>query len=78
MIPMQNVDNLMLKDEVISAVKDGLFHIYAIKSIDEGIEVLTGRSSGRNTDKGFVEGSVFDLAYKKLRRFSEAIHAMKR
>ena len=78
MIPMQNVDNLMLKDEVISAVKDGLFHIYAIKSIDEGIEVLTGRSSGRNTDKGFVEGSVFDLAYKKLRRFSEAIHDMKR
>ncbi|HCW73070.1 MAG TPA: hypothetical protein DHM90_03915 [Clostridiaceae bacterium] len=78
MIPMLNVDNLMLKDEVISAVKDELFHIYAIKSVDEGIEVLTGRSSGRNTDKGFVEGSVFDLAYKKLRRFSEAIHAMKR
>lgn len=78
MIPVQNVDNLMLKDEIIVAVKEGLFHIYAIKSIDEGIEVLTGRSSGRNTDKGFVEGSVFDLAHKKLRRFSEAIHAMKR
>ena len=78
MIPVQNVDNLMLKDEIITAVKDGLFHIYAIKSIDEGIEVLTGKSSGRAADKGFVEGSVFDLAYKKLRRFSEAIHAMKR
>lgn len=78
MIPMQNVDNLMLKDEVITAVKDGLFHIYAIKSIDEGIEVLTGKPAGRTAHGGFTKGSVFDLAYRKLKGFSEAIHTMKR
>ena len=43
-IPIQNVKNLSLSDEVIEDVKKGLFHIYAISSIDEGIEILT-RSS---------------------------------
>ena len=42
MIPIQNVKNLMLKDEVIEAVKEGKFHIYAISKIEEGLEILTG------------------------------------
>ncbi|MDR5659001.1 ATP-binding protein [Serpentinicella sp. ANB-PHB4] len=41
-IPFQNVDNLMLKDEVIESVRKGEFYIYAIKHIDEGIEIMTG------------------------------------
>ncbi|MBC5998064.1 ATP-binding protein [Romboutsia ilealis] len=44
MIPIQNVRNLMLKDEVIEAVKEGTFNIYAISNIDEGLEILTGKS----------------------------------
>lgn len=73
MIPIQNIDNLMLKDEVIAAVEEGVFRIYAVRSIDEGIEVLTGMPSGRKKEGGFTEGSVFDLADRKLKGFAEAI-----
>ena len=44
MIPIQNIRNLMLKDEVVQAVKEGSFNIYAISNIDEGLEILTGKS----------------------------------
>ena len=43
-MPIQNVKNLLLKDEVVEAVKQGIFNIYAISSIDEGLEILTDRS----------------------------------
>lgn len=73
LIPVQNIDNLMLKDEVIDAVREGKFRIYAIKTIDEGIEVLTGKPSGRGREPGFTEGSVFDLAERKLSQFASAL-----
>ena len=44
MMPIQNVNNLLLKDEVVEAIKEGKFNIYAIKSIEEGLEILTGKS----------------------------------
>ena len=44
MMPIQNVKNLLLKDEVVEAIKEGKFNIYAIKSIEEGLEILTGKS----------------------------------
>ena len=43
-MPIQNVKNLLLKDEVVDAVKEGKFNIYAIKSIEEGLEILTGKT----------------------------------
>ena len=42
MIPHQNVKNLMLNEEVLEAIKKGEFHVYSVKTIDEGIEILTG------------------------------------
>src|SRR5512136_3231434 len=45
-IPQSNVGNLMLKPEVVQAVKDGKFHIYPVSTIDEGIEMLTGVKAG--------------------------------
>ena len=44
MMPIQNVKNILLKDEVVEAIKEGKFNIYAIKSIEEGLEILTGKS----------------------------------
>lgn len=44
MMPIQNVKNLLLKDEVVEAIKEGKFNIYAIKRIEEGLEILTGKS----------------------------------
>jgi predicted ATP-dependent protease len=47
MIPRRNVDNLMLRQDVIDAVKSGQFHIWAVSTIDEGIEILTGMPMGQ-------------------------------
>lgn len=44
MMPIQNIKNLLLKDEVIQSVKEGNFHIYAISTIEEGLEILTGKT----------------------------------
>lgn len=72
MIPASNAQNLVLKDEVIKAVKEGKFHIWAVSTIDEGIEVLTGRKAGRRDMKGiFEEGSVNSLVDSQLRSYSE-------
>ena len=52
MIPIQNVKNLQLSDEVIDSVRNGLFTIYAISTIDEGIEILTGVPAGKKDKDG--------------------------
>lgn len=71
-IPIQNVKNLSLCDEVIEDVKKGLFHIYAISTIDEGIEILTGVPAGKKNKKGeFPAGSINYLAYEKLKKYAK-------
>ena len=72
MIPIQNTKNLNLNQEVVDAVKNGLFHIYAISTIDEGIEILTGVPAGKRDSKGkFPAGTVNYLAYDKLKKYAE-------
>lgn len=67
-IPYQNVDDLMLRKDVVEAVKEGKFHIYPIKNIDEGIEILTGVEAGERLEDGsFKEGTVNYLVDKRLR-----------
>jgi lon-related putative ATP-dependent protease len=74
MIPESNVQNLMLKEEVVDAVKAGLFHVYSVKSIDEGIEVLTGVRAGvRNKDGYFEEGTVNALVDKRFREMADKL-----
>lgn len=74
MIPESNVQNLMLKEEVVEAVKAGLFHIYAVKTIDEGIEILTGVKAGQKLEDGtFEKGTVNYLVDKCLREMSEKL-----
>lgn len=51
MIPIQNVKNLMLRDDIIKSVEDGLFHIYAISSVEEGLQILTGMSMAKIDEK---------------------------
>lgn len=71
-IPYQNIRNLVLSDEVVEAVEKGLFHIYPIHTVDEGIEILTGVPAGdRLPDNTYPTGTVNDRVYKKLRRFAE-------
>ena len=71
MIPHQNVVNLMLNDEVIEAVKQGSFHIYSIKDVEEGIELLTDMPAGRKNENGeFPEDTVFYKVQKRLERYA--------
>lgn len=72
MIPKSNEKNLNLSDEVISAVKDKKFHIYAISTIEQGIELLTGVPAGKKDLSGrFPAGSINCLAYAKLRKYAK-------
>ena len=72
MIPVQNVNNLQLSDEVVEAVKDKKFHIYAVSTIEEGIEVLTGVPAGKKDKDGkFPAGTVNHLVYEKLKKYAK-------
>ncbi|MCI0406351.1 MAG: ATP-dependent protease, partial [candidate division Zixibacteria bacterium] len=72
MIPASNVENLMLKDEVLQAVKAKKFRIWGVKTLEEGIEVLTGVSAGkRGRDGKYPEGTVNFLVDKRLKEFGE-------
>jgi len=66
-IPNSNVENLMLKQEVVQAVKDGNFHVWAIKNIDQGIEILTGYPAGKRLKDGsFTKKSVHNLVDHRI------------
>ncbi len=66
-IPVQNVKDLMLRDDVVKAVEQGEFHIWAIERVEEGIEILTGIKSGKYDGKGFEANTVFGLVGKKIK-----------
>lgn len=71
-IPAANIQNLMLDDEVVQAVRDGRFHVWAVRTIDEGIELLTGHPAGeRGPDGEFPEGTVHRLVADRLQAFAE-------
>jgi len=73
-IPESNVDNLMLKDEVIEAVNNNMFHIYAVKKIEEGIEILTGVPAGEPDSFGeYPKDSIFYLADQKLGEYNKIL-----
>ena len=71
MIPHQNIKNLNLSDDVIEAVKDGNFHIYPVKTVDDGIEILTGVPAGRKNKEGkYPAGTVNYLVNEKLKKYA--------
>ncbi|HTG83089.1 MAG TPA: ATP-binding protein [Geobacteraceae bacterium] len=73
-IPKSNERHLMLKDEVVAAVREGRFHIWSVETIDQGIEVLTGVPAGeRLPEGGYPEGSVNDRVDKRLREMVESM-----
>ncbi len=73
MVPSANVGNLMLKEEVVTAVKDGKFHIWAVDTIDDGIEILTGVPAGSIWEDGTVFGMVnaaLNIYADRMKQFS--------
>lgn len=74
MIPDQNIRNLMLREDVLKAVEEGKFRIYAVKTIDQGIEVLTGVPAGeRQADGTYPEGTVNHKVDKKLMEYAQRL-----
>ena len=78
-IPRDNVRNLMLRSEVVEAVQDGVFHIYAVSKIDEGIEVLTGTEAGEKGKNGkYPEGTIHFLVERRLEEMSRSARSASR
>ncbi|MDA8085371.1 MAG: AAA family ATPase, partial [Nitrospiraceae bacterium] len=77
-IPERNVKHLMLKKEVVDAVRDGKFSIYPISRAEEGIELLMGMPAGELDEKGnYPEGTLNRLVTKRLEEIAEAVKAKK-
>jgi len=71
-IPKANEQNLVLKDEVIDAVREGAFHVYAVSTIEEGIAILTSVEAGKRRDDGtYPEGTVFAAVDNALRQMTD-------
>jgi len=76
LIPHRNARNLMLRSDVVAAVRDGKFHVYPVRTIDEGIEILTGVEAGTpETDGGYPEGTVHGLVDRELQRLAKGLAA---
>jgi len=74
MIPATNAPNLMLDEEVIDAVRAGQFHVWAVRTIDEGIELLTGHPAGQRDLEGqYPAGTVHQLVEKRLQDYAERL-----
>ncbi len=81
-IPRTNVSNLMLREDILTAVDEGKFHVYAIDTVDDGIEILTGIKAGQMDKSGkFPRGSVnyrvqkaLDEYYKQYARYAKETH----
>jgi ATP-dependent Lon protease len=74
MIPKRNLDNLMLRKDVVKAVRAGKFNVYAVCSIEEGLQVLTGRKAGELGLNGkYPAGTIYTLVADRLRELAEEV-----
>ncbi|TAL26387.1 MAG: ATP-dependent protease, partial [Nitrospirae bacterium] len=77
-IPRRNVKHLMIKKDVVDAVKEGKFSIYPIDRMEEGLEILTGMPAGALKEDGtYPEGSINYLVVKRLTEISDALKEKK-
>ncbi|MDR7500566.1 MAG: S16 family serine protease, partial [Armatimonadota bacterium] len=73
-IPVQNLPNLMLREEVVDAVAQGKFHIWAVRTVDEGLEILTGLPAGEAREDGsYPEGTINARVSKRLAELAERL-----
>jgi len=73
-IPESNLSNLMLKEEVVQAAREGKFHIWPVKTIDEGIEILTGQQAGqKRADLTFEPDTVNDRVNRRLQELARQL-----
>jgi predicted ATP-dependent protease len=74
MMPESNVEDLMLREDVLEAVAAGKFHIWPVAKVEQGIEVLTGSEAGqKNGDGKFEPGTVFALMDERMRQMAKTL-----
>ncbi|MGM0557959.1 MAG: ATP-dependent protease, partial [Myxococcota bacterium] len=74
LIPDSNVKHLMLRRDIVDAVEEGDFHIYAVRTVDEAMRILTGDDAGERQDDGtYPEDSINGRVAAKLREFAESV-----
>jgi ATP-dependent Lon protease len=74
LIPAENVEDLMLRDDVVEAVAAGKFHILPVATVEEGVEVLTGVKAGQRASDGkFEPGTCFALVDERLREMAQTL-----
>ncbi|KJZ03099.1 Lon protease family protein [Pseudoalteromonas piscicida] len=73
-VPESNKVNLVLDDEVIAAVEKGLFHVYAVATVDEALSLLMDRPAGELGDEGYPENSINAVAMAKLERIAKVVN----
>ena len=79
MIPRANVKNLMLRKDLVDAVKKRKFHVYQVATVEEGIEILTGKSAGKaDKDGNFPENTVYGAVQKKLAHYFKRSQKIKK
>lgn len=79
LLPKQNILNLMLDHEVLEAVRKGLFHVWTVETVEEGIEILTKTTAGKPDEKGnYPSGSVFRGVMDQLKVWAEKASHMKK
>jgi lon-related putative ATP-dependent protease len=79
MIPRANVKNLMLRKDIVDAVKKRKFHVYQVATVEEGIEILTGKSAGKADKVGnFPENTVYGAVQKKLAHYYKRSQQLKK
>jgi lon-related putative ATP-dependent protease len=75
-IPSGNLRNLMLRQEVVSAVRDGLFNVYAVATVDDAIEILTGTAAGEPGGDGlYPEGTLNHIVMRRLTAMADTLRA---
>jgi predicted ATP-dependent protease len=74
MIPSENIEDLMLRDDVIEAVAKGKFHILPVTTLEQGIEILTGvRAGGRDSNGTFEPDTVYALVDRRLHEMAATL-----
>jgi ATP-dependent Lon protease len=74
LIPALNESDLMLRKDIVDAVREGRFHLFPVRTIDDGLEVLTGVRAGDRKDDGrFEEGTINFLADERLAELAEGL-----
>lgn len=73
-IPKANVRDLMLRPEVVEAVRGGKFHIWSVATVEQGIEILTGKKAGvRKKDGSYPKGTIYALVDERLKNLAQAM-----